>query len=73
MRLKAGDVADVYHDPITRQKREGTVILFADSGMRNDELEFWSIHFIDDPPGVYTGRWINPEDRRRSPRHRRRH
>jgi len=65
--LAPGDTVTVYADPVTRQKREGTVTLHQFLGKADGDhsgrLEWWEVHFHADRPGYYVNRWVGVIDR----------
>ncbi len=58
--MKPGDIVTIYHDPITRQHKEGKAKLIHHHELSDKDQEYWEVEFIDDPGTPYT-RWIEKE------------
>lgn len=61
-RLKPQAVVTVYKDPVACTEIEGTAILKTFYRSRGPLVEYWLVHFIDDPEGDDCARWINTRD-----------
>jgi hypothetical protein len=55
MKLKKGNVVEIFHDPVTKQKSEGKAKLIKCEIKRPDE-EYWQVVFLGDE--YKTSRWI---------------
>ena len=56
--MKKGDQVKIYEDPITCKIFEGNAKLNKKLN-ENEEIEYWSILFLDGLRGIHTQRWVN--------------
>jgi len=55
--MRKGEVVDIFEDPVSCLRREGRAKLI--KLIRKDEdREFWEVHFLTDPSGDTYQRWI---------------
>lgn len=58
--MKPYDRTEIYDDPITKTKYEGTATLLEAEGTKCDEGEYWLVRFDKDEGGEEVYRWIYP-------------
>lgn len=58
--MKPYDRTEIYDDPITKTKYEGTATLLEAEGTKCDEGEYWLVRFDQDEGGEEVYRWIYP-------------